>query len=120
MIERMADLPDSVLGFAAKGKVTAADYEAVLIPAVEARFAQQDKVRLLYHLGADFDGFEPGAMWDDAKLGFRHLTGWERVAVVSDIEWIRIALRVFGVVIPGKLRVFHNTELDEAKRWIAE
>jgi SpoIIAA-like len=120
LIERIAGLPDTVLGFSAKGTVTAADYESVIIPAVEALFARHPKVRFLYLLGDDFDGFEGAAMWDDAKLGLKHLAGWEKMAVVSDVEWIRAAIRVFGLAIPGHVRVYHNSEFSEAKRWVTE
>ena len=120
MIEKMSDMPENVLGFNATGTVKASDYKSVLIPAVEEMFARLSKVRLLYFLGPDFSGFEAAAMWDDTKLGLKHLTGWEKVALVTDIEWIRLALRVFGLVIPGHVRVFHNGELAEAKRWISE
>jgi hypothetical protein len=120
MIEKIPDLPENVLGFTAKGTVTANDYETVIIPAVEALFARQGNVRFLYHLGEAFTGFEGAAMWDDTKLGLRHLGGWEKIAVVSDVEWIRGAIRVFGLAIPGHVRVFHNRELTEAIRWIGE
>lgn len=119
MIEKIPDLPDHVLGLTAKGTVTAADYETVVVPAVEELFSRHPKVSLLYHLGEDLTGFEAGAMWADTKLGLRHLTGWQRVAVVSDAEWIRGAVRVFGLAIPGEVRVFHDRELDEAERWVA-
>jgi SpoIIAA-like len=120
MVEKIPDLPDNVLGFTAKGTVTASDYESVIIPAVEALFSRHPKVRFLYHLGEGFSGFEAAAMWDDTKLGLRHLKGWERMAVVSDVDWIRGAIRVFGLAIPGHVRVFHNSELSEATRWISE
>jgi len=120
MIEKIPDLPDNVLGFAAKGTVTANDYESVIIPAVEALFARRNKVRFLYHLGEGFSGFEAAAVWDDTKLGLKHLAGWERMAVVSDVEWIRAAVKIFGIAIPGRVRVFHDRELAEAKRWITE
>jgi hypothetical protein len=120
MIEKIPDLPDNALGFTAKGTVTANDYESVIIPAVEELFSHQDKVRFLYHLGEDFTRFEATAMWDDTKLGLKHLTGWERVAVVSDVEWIRTAIKIFGLWIPGHVRVFHNSELSEATQWISE
>lgn len=120
MVEKIPGLPDNVLGFTAKGTVTANDYKSVIIPEVEALFRRHRKVRFLYHLGKDFTGFETSAMWDDTKLGLRHLTGWERMAVVSDVEWIRGAIRVFGLAIPGHVRVFHNSELSEATRWIGE
>jgi hypothetical protein len=120
MIKQITDLPDNVLGFTAMGTVTANDYESVIIPAVEALFSRHSKVRFLYHLGDDFSGFEAAAVWDDTKLGLMHLGGWERMAVVSDIEWIRAAVKIFGLAIPGHVRIFHNRELAEATRWITE
>jgi hypothetical protein len=120
MIEKIPDLPDNVLGFNAKGTVTANDYESIIIPMVEELFSRLEKVRFLYHLGKDFTGFEAAAMWDDTKLGLKHLQGWERMAIVSDIEWVRAAIKIFGLVIPGHVRVFHNNELTEAMRWISE
>lgn len=120
MVERIPDLPDNVLGFTAKGTVTAHDYESIIIPAVEQLFARQQKGRFLYHLGEDFTGFEAAAMWDDTKLGLTHLAGWEKLAVVSDVEWIRAAVKIFGLAIPGHVRTFHNAEFADAKQWIAE
>jgi hypothetical protein len=120
MVEKIPDLPENVLGFTAKGKVTAKDYESVIIPAVEELFSRNEKIRLLYHLGEDVEGFEAAAMWDDTKLGLKHLQGWEKMAIVSDIEWIRAAIKIFGLAMPGHVRVFHNNELAEARRWISE
>jgi hypothetical protein len=120
MVEQIPDLPENVIGFTAKGTVTANDYESVIIPAVEALFSRRSKVRFLYHLGEDFSGFEAAAVWDDTKLGMKHLGGWERLAIVSDVEWIRAAVKIFGIAIPAHVRLFHNRELAEATRWISE
>lgn len=120
MLEKISNLPDNALGFTATGTVTARDYESVIMPAVEALFSRHKKVRFLYHLGKDFTGFEVAAMWDDAKLGLKHFAGWERIAVVSDVEWIRVAIRVFGLAMPGQVRVFREHELADATRWISE
>ena len=70
MIEQIAGLPPGTLGFRASGQVTATDYERVVVPDIEAAFAVNRKLRLLYHIGPEFTGFEPGAMWEDAMLGF--------------------------------------------------
>lgn len=120
MVERIPDLPHTVLGFTAIGTITTMDYEKIIMPAVEEMHRDRGKVRFLYHLGDDFSGFQPGAVLDDAKLGLRHLTGWERTAIVTDVDWIRWGARIFGLAIPGQVRVFSNRELDEAKRWIRE
>ena len=118
MIEIIPGLPGGVLGFRASGQVTAADYAQVLMPAVEAAFALHPKLRLLYQIGNDFSGFDVAAMWDDARLGMRHLTGWERVAVVTDVAWIRASAALFGLAMPGTVRMFGAEELDAAKAWI--
>jgi hypothetical protein len=120
MVEEIPDLPDNALGFTARGTVTAKDYESVIIPAVEELLSRRKKIRFLYHLGEDFKRFEVAAMWDDTKLGLKHFTGWERMAVVSDIDWIRTGIRIFGLGMPGDVRVFRNSELFEAIQWISE
>ena len=119
MIESIPGLPDGVLGFNAKGAVTAKDYETIIIPAVEAQFARQKKVSFLYHLGKEFTGFEVAAMWDDTKLGLKHFSGWEKMAVVSDVGWVRVAIEAFGLAMPGRVRVFHDNELAEARQWVS-
>jgi hypothetical protein len=42
------------------------------------------------------------------------------MAIVSNIEWVRAAVKIFGLVITGHVRMFHNNELAEATRWISE
>lgn len=120
MIAIIPGLPAKVLGFSASGKVTAADYETVLVPAVHDRLAKETKVRLLYHLGADFEGFDIGAMWADAKVGLEHPSAWERIALVTDVDWIRSATHLFGFAMPGQVRIFNNAELANAKQWVSE
>jgi hypothetical protein len=120
MIEQLPNLPAGVLGFRLHGIVTAADYENVMVPDIEAAFALNRKIRSIIHLGDDFTGFAPGAMWDDVKLGFRHITGWERTALVTDVGWVRVMSSVFGFAIPSHFKLFSNAEIDEAYRWIIQ
>jgi len=59
-------------------------------------------------------------VWDDTKLGMKHLAGWEKLAIVSDVEWVRAAIKVFGLAMPAQVRAFHNDEMAAAKQWVAE
>lgn len=120
MVEQIPGLPENVVGLTAKGKLNKEDYESIIAPAVEAVFARHHKARLLYHLGKDFTGLKPAAAWEDIKLGLRHLSGWEKSAFVSEVEWIRLVAKIFELVIPGHVHLFHNRELNEAKRWVSE
>jgi hypothetical protein len=119
MITVLHGLPDNVLGVEASGKVTDDDYEQVLIPAVREKREAHAKIRFVYVLGEDFDGWSMGAMWEDAKLGLKDPKAWEKIAVVSDKDWLKHAVQALGWMIPGEVRVFDLAELDAAKDWAA-
>ena len=118
MIEMLQGFPDNVVACAAKGHVTKQDYEQMVIPAVGRALERNAKVRCYYELGPEFKGFDAAAAWADTKVGIEHLTRWERVAVVTDVEWLRFATGAFFFLMPGHVRVFSLAESDEAKRWI--
>lgn len=116
----MNDLPDTVLGISAEGTVTGADYQTVLIPAVEKTLKTDKKIRMVYWLGPQFTGFDLAALTEDAELGMKHLTGWYKVAMVSDHPMINTFTRFFGYLLSCEVRVFKNAELENAKKWVIE
>jgi hypothetical protein len=118
MIEALEGFPENVLGFVCHGQVTKDDYESVLIPAVEKALREHDKLRLYYETAPDLTGIDAGAVWDDTKVGIRHLTRWEKFAVVTDVEWIRHTMKLFGFLLPGDMKVFSSSEAAQAKEWI--
>jgi hypothetical protein len=118
MIEALKDFPDNTLAFACRGHVTRRDYETVLIPAVEKALQEHEKVRLYYHIGTDFTGVDPGAVWEDFRVGAENWLRWERVAVVTDLDWIKNIMWAFGFLMPGGLRVFSTAEESKARDWI--
>lgn len=118
MMVLLHDLPEFVVGVRASGEVDARDYESVLMPAINSALQKHNRVRVLYQLAPDFTGFTAGAMWDDAKLGLAHRKAWERVAVVTDVDWIAHAVRMFTFMMPGTVKVFPNQEMGDAEKWI--
>ena len=118
MIEQLSNFPDYVLAFLCKGRVTKADYDSVLVPAVVRALEKHKRVRLYYEITAEFSGIEPGAMWEDFKVGVGHLTRWERVAVVTDVEWIKQTMRFFRFLMPGAIKAFPSSEVAQARAWI--
>ena len=118
MIELMSGLPENVVGLSAIGEITGQDYEQTLIPAIEERIRRHGKVRVLYHLGPAFAGYTAAAMWDDAKLGLSHLRDFEQIAVVTDVDWCRYAVRLFAPLIPCPVKLFANAELAAAEDWV--
>ena len=118
MIESIGDLPDNVVAVSCSGHVTRSDYEHVLIPAVNAALKKHDKIRLFYRIGSEFEAIDPGAVFEDMSVGFSHLSRWERIAVVTDIAWIRMTIHVFAFVIPGPMKFFSVSEEAQARQWI--
>lgn len=120
MLKIMNDLPENILGVSAEGKITGKDYETVLMPAIEEKFKTSKKIRMIYQLGDKFSGFDFTAMLDDAKMGMKHLSAWDRIALVSDHEMINTFAKFFGHMLSCELRVFKNGEFEEAKKWITD
>jgi hypothetical protein len=120
MIEPIEGLPEPVVGLRVSGTVTQEDYERVLLPAVRSALDAHERVRLLYVLGPAFDAYSAGAIWEDAKLGARTMLAWERIAVVTDADWVRHLMTAFGWMIHGEVKVFPMADLDEATAWITE
>jgi hypothetical protein len=120
MIETLEGFPATVLAFVCKGHVMKRDYETVLIPAVEEALKQEGKMRLYYQIDPSFSGMEPGAMWDDFKVGMEHILRWDRIAVVTDVDWIRYTLGAFGFMIPAMVKIFPVDEAAKAREWIVE
>ena len=118
MIEIVSGFPDNVIAIVATGRVTRADYDQVLIPRVEAALKRHAKLRCYYELGAAYAGFDAGAIWEDFKLGIESLTRWERIAVVTDVPWIRHAVAATSFLIPAEIRLFAAAEADAARRWL--
>jgi len=119
MIEQLKNFPQNVLAFVCHGRVTKADYDAVLVPAVMKALERNERVRLYYETAADFAGMDPGAVWEDFRVGMEHLSRWERVAVVTDIEWIKQTMRFFSFLMPGAMKSFPGSEAAQAREWIS-
>jgi hypothetical protein len=117
LLRLLEDLPEHVLGVEATGTVSDADYENVLVPAVRERRRQHERLRFVYVVGEDFDGWTMGAMWEDAKLGLGDPKAWEKIAVVTDKDWLQHTVKALGWMIPGDVRCFGLDEIDEAKEW---
>ena len=118
MIEVLEGFPANVAAFVCHGHVTRKDYDSVLVPMVEEKLEQNDKLRLYYETARDFDGIDPGAVLEDTMIGLSHALRWEKMAVVTDIGWIRHSILLFRFLLPGELRVFPAAEASQAKEWI--
>jgi hypothetical protein len=112
-------LPAGIVGFEASGEVSAEDYRQTLDPLVEQVTSSGAKVRALAVLGTDV-GYKSGAMLEDAKLGLKEWSAWERIAIVSDDHRLREAIHLLGWMVPGDVAVFGEEQRGDAIDWLAQ
>jgi SpoIIAA-like len=120
MLRRMTEMPAGTIGFEAIGDLEDDDWEESVEPVLLREMAEGQKVRLLYLLGPEAREIERDAMTADTGFRARHATSFERVAVVSDEDWMRPALGALSFLLPGKARAFPVRDLAAAKAWLAE
>src|SRR5262245_2484603 len=70
MLERINDMPEGTIGLAAKGAVTAADCEQMLLPMVAGRPNSSERTGVLLLFGPEFDDFEAGPVDGYAQFAF--------------------------------------------------
>jgi hypothetical protein len=118
MITQLQGFPANVIAFAGRGQVTKDDYVSTLIPTVEQAFAGHARLRAYYEIGTDFTGIDADAILEDFKFGMQHLARWERIAVVTDIQWITHAISLFSFLMPGAMKAFPIKDAAQAHSWI--
>jgi hypothetical protein len=104
------------VGDEASSEVTADDYRTVLIPMVDEARAK-GKIRLLYVY--DDVGISMGGAMQDAKVGIENWTAFEKIAVVTDKDWIENSIKAMGWIMPGEVKVFDDDDRDDAVKWLA-
>jgi len=119
MIQKISNVPDNMVAFRASGEVTKEDFENVF-PEVEALVERTGKLNYLLELETSPADFTMGAWLQDALLGIKNITKWNRAAIVSDSEGVRNFTDAFSKVMPGEFRGFPISELEHAIDWVSE
>lgn len=117
MIQLLPDAPANVAAFTAQAEVTAADFTSVILPHCEKKVEHFGELNYLLQLKDDVPGFTAGAWVQDMLLGLKHITKWNRCAIVTDKEAIHSITDVFSKLVPGEFRGFRHEQLKEALDW---
>jgi hypothetical protein len=80
---------------------------------------QAGTVRLLFVL-TGFEGWEPGAPWNDLTFYVRHGERIERIAIVGDERWKSESLMFAGADLrSGPVEFFVPGALTKAREWLS-
>ena len=120
MIHHLPDLPSNIVGFKAIGEITEVDFSETVMPKVQALIDKTGKLNYLLVLETSVKNFTLGSWIKDAMMGIKHLTKWNRAAIVSDVEAIRTFTNFFSYLMPGEFKGFEHKDLDQAIDWVSE
>ncbi len=119
MIEIMKDLPASIVGFMATGKVTKKDYETVLFPQLSVYRQTANSINYLFVMDTSPENFTIGAWLEDVWLRIKEISNWRRVAIVTSAGGLRRLTETVGHLFPGEYKGFSPDEFDKAVQWLA-
>ena len=121
MLEKIPGIPDRIAAFTAVGTISADDYAQVVEPLLDEAARDGRRLRILLHLGPEYEGFTAGAVWGKAEAWMRHPTLWryiEGYALVSDVGWIDEFVHLASFLVSFPMRVFGNDGFDDAVAWL--
>ena len=121
MIEVLSDMPKGVAGLRVSGRLRGEDLRHFK-PAMD-ELLESGEIRIVEVIASDYEGFGPGGLAEDLKLGFgalfKHHSAFKRTAVVTDKEWVTHTLHALAWMVPGEVALFGLDELERAKEWAA-
>ena len=117
MLEVLPESQGKALGLKFSGKITAAEYERVIIPRIEAIIQEHGKARFMYLVEDSFQGVEAGAAWDDTKLGLKHRHDFEKLALVGGPKWMDWLTKFVAKFMSGETRTTGAWVSTGGTRW---
>jgi hypothetical protein len=113
MLRLIDGLPPDTLGVSAAGIVTPREYEDIFLAALRE---MPRGARLLFIAGPSFREFAPKG-WPETGLLACDI---ERIALVTNLAWLRQAAGICAPLLTGELAVFAPADLPSAVEWLAD
>jgi hypothetical protein len=106
-------------------KITVLDVSGTLDKADYQHFAshfdqlvrKQGKLRVLFDM-THFEGWKPGAMWEELKFDAKHTTDMERIAAIGDKKWEEGLMKLCKPFTTATVKYFDGAEIEAAREWL--
>ncbi len=98
------------------GKLSHEDYEKINPMIDNALIGIKDaKIKALID-ATQLEGWELRAVWDDFKLGLKHGSEFEKIAIYGNEKWQEYISKIASWFISGEVQFFKNE--DDAIKWL--
>ena len=98
------------LSLKATGKLTHDDYKTIT-PMIESALqgVENPKIKALVD-GTELEGWEMRAAWDDFKIGLKHGSEFEKIAIYGNKRWQEMSAKVGSWFMSGEVKYFDNRD----------
>ena len=120
MIYHLHNLPSNIVGFNAIGEITEKDFSETVMPKLKALIDKSAQLNYLLVHETTVINFTVDAWMEDALMGIKNVTKWNRVAIVSDVKAIRNFTSFFSYLMPEEFKGFEHRDMLKAIDWVAE
>ena len=109
-------LETNLIAVTASGTLTENDYQT-LKPRLEREAQQHNTLRLIWEM-RDFEGWQPGALWQDAKLDLHINSEVTTLVMLGEARWQAWLSKLSKPFATADVRYFDLSERDAAYAWI--
>lgn len=104
------------LSFNAYGKLTHEDYQKI-IPTIEENLKNVDDphIKAIVDI-TKLEGWEIQAAWDDLKFGLAHNSEFDKIAIIGNKPWHKVATKVASWFSAGETEYFED--MNSALAWL--
>ncbi len=115
-IERTGN--DFFLSLKASGKLTHEDYNKINPMIDSALLGVKDPKVKVFIDGSELEGWELRAAWDDFKLGLKHGSEFDKIAIYGNKKWQEYSAKIGSWFLSGEVKYFEDA--DTALTWLQE
>jgi hypothetical protein len=119
MVELLSDFPSHVAAYRASGNVDQSEYERVVMARVREVAQKFGKINFLVRLETDFENYSLRSFLKYLKISFGNFSRWQRMAIVTDERWVRMAYDLLSPLVHGEVRGYTLAEFNKAKQWVS-
>ena len=119
MVSLLNDFPPYVAAYVARGIVHQEEYERIVMARVDKVAGKFGKINFLVRLETDLQDYTLPAFLDYLKVSFEHFSKWNRMAIVSDQRWVRVAYEMLSPLVHGTIKSYELRDFEAAKEWVS-
>uniref|UniRef100_F4CCE8 STAS/SEC14 domain-containing protein n=1 Tax=Sphingobacterium sp. (strain 21) TaxID=743722 RepID=F4CCE8_SPHS2 len=119
MLALMDDFPPHVVAYRAQGKVNGEEYKEIVVQRIAEVAKAYPQINFIVLLETGFEDYSLQALLEYIKVSFEHFSKWNRMAIVSDQQWVRKIYDILSPLVHGEIRTYRLEDRQRASEWVS-